>query len=333
MFPGTSSPVAAVPAAGVLLRQFGRCEQLDTHAGLGDARGMASYPGGKNGSGTYQKLINLMPPHRRYFEPFLGGGALLRLKRPAFENFACDLVGSQVSMVSADLAENGVSAGNIAKFNLGGSAKLAIPAIARIVKGDVGRRQASPVSPVAAGIAVTGEVRSQDPTFRTSEGAQYSLFRGSGLDLLELASLFKPADLVYCDPPYLLETRKGRALYEYEMTAVDHRRLLRAIRRLPCMVMISGYWSSLYADFLKGWQSIHFESMTRGGHTATEWLWFNFPEPVELHDYRYLGTNFRERERIKRKKSRWVGRLTTMPILERRALLSAITDTWGGLTQ
>lgn len=48
----------------------------------------------------------------------------------------------------------------------------------------------------------------------------------------------------------------------------------------------------------------------------------NFAE----HDYRYLGRNFRERERIKRKKQRWVPRLENMPRLERQALLSAIAD-------
>ncbi len=55
---------------------------------------------------------------------------------------------------------------------------------------------------------------------------------------------------------------------------------------------------------------------------------FNFPEPIALHDYRYLGEDFRERERIKRKKQRWVNRLHVMPALERRALLNAITEAW-----
>jgi len=39
-----------------------------------------------------------------------------------------------------------------------------------------------------------------------------------------------------------------------------------------------------------------------------------------------LGEDFRERERIKRKKQRWVTRLHTIPILERRALLNAIAE-------
>lgn len=52
----------------------------------------------------------------------------------------------------------------------------------------------------------------------------------------------------------------------------------------------------------------------------------NYPEPLELHDYRYLGRDFRERERIKRKKQRWKQKLSTMPALERYAILSELAD-------
>ncbi len=252
-----------------------------------------SYPGGKNGAGVYQKIINLMPPHDRYFEPFLGGGAILRLKRPAMENIACDLVGSQVLAVEYSLRESGVAAGDIARD-------------------DGGRRRRSPNS------------ARRD---RQSSIA-YRLFRGCALEFLE-SSTFTEKDLIYCDPPYLMETRSGKRLYEHEMDAVQHRRLLRCLLETPALVMVSGYWSSLYAEMLEGWNSIHFEAMTRGGRTATEWLWFNFPPPIELHDYRYLGEGFRERERIKRKKLRWTDRLRRMPTLERQALLSAIAETAG----
>jgi predicted GIY-YIG superfamily endonuclease len=42
--------------------------------------------------------------------------------------------------------------------------------------------------------------------------------------------------------------------------------------------------------------------------------------------YREVGHGFRERERIKRKKQRWIARLQKMPALERQALLSAMAD-------
>ena len=46
--------------------------------------------------------------------------------------------------------------------------------------------------------------------------------------------------------------------------------------------------------------------------------------PKELHDYNFLGDNFRERERIKNRTKRWLSRLRKMSVLERQALLSAI---------
>lgn len=47
------------------------------------------YPGGKGK--CFQRLINLMPPHRTYIESHLGGGAVLRHKRPAEVNIGVDV--------------------------------------------------------------------------------------------------------------------------------------------------------------------------------------------------------------------------------------------------
>ncbi|HYC70016.1 MAG TPA: DNA adenine methylase [Opitutaceae bacterium] len=50
------------------------------------------YIGGKNAEGVAQRIINLIPPHRVYIEPFLGSGAVLRTKAPAEKSIGCDLV-------------------------------------------------------------------------------------------------------------------------------------------------------------------------------------------------------------------------------------------------
>ena len=47
------------------------------------------YPGGKGK--TYQHVINLMPPHRVYIETHLGGGAVMRQKRPAVRSIGIDV--------------------------------------------------------------------------------------------------------------------------------------------------------------------------------------------------------------------------------------------------
>ena len=135
---------------------------------------------------------------------------------------------------------------------------------------------------------------------------------------------FTGSELVYCDPPYLRETRKKSArLYKYEYTKNQHIELLEVIKSLPCMVMISGYESRLYTEFLKQWFTRFYTGGCQQGR-AIEWIWMNYSPPIELHDYRYLGDTFRERERIKNKSKRWVRRLQSMPVLERQALLAAI---------
>jgi hypothetical protein len=140
---------------------------------------------------------------------------------------------------------------------------------------------------------------------------------------------FCGGEVVYVDPPYLSTTRRSGRVYRYEFTESQHRELLEVLVRIPCQVMISGYWSRMYAETLQGWRSIQYEAMTRGGFTATEWLWMNFPEPSELHEYTYLGEDFRARERLKRLTERWVQRLGRMPCVQRRALQKALAQVEG----
>ena len=163
-----------------------------------------------------------------------------------------------------------------------------------------------------------------DVAENAGEGLGFRFLQGDGIEFLR-SYPFTGAELVYCDPPYLLSTRSSGQLYAHEMTDPEHRELLSTIKRLPCLVMISGYRSELYAEALKGWNSLHFEAMTRGG-LATEWLWYNFDRPMALHDYRYLGADRRDREQLKRKKQRWTGALERMPALERQVLLCSLTS-------
>jgi hypothetical protein len=115
-------------------------------------------------------------------------------------------------------------------------------------------------------------------------------------------------------------------VYRHEFwTREQHAQLISVLSSLPCKVALSGYYSDLYAEQLKGWRSIQYASMTRGG-AREEWLWMNYPEPLELADYRYLGENFRERERLSKMRRRWLARLASMNRLERLMLSQAIAE-------
>ena len=129
---------------------------------------------------------------------------------------------------------------------------------------------------------------------------------------------------IYLDPPYLMESRKDRhKQYRYEMTRQQHIELLELITKVPLtMVAISSYKNSLYQEYLSSWNCITFESQTRHGK-AIEYLFMNYDAPRELHDYSFLGSNFRERERIKNTLKRHVSRMKRLPELERNSILHA----------
>lgn len=137
---------------------------------------------------------------------------------------------------------------------------------------------------------------------------------------------FTGRELVYSDPPYLHETRSRADIYRFEYTRAQHIELLAVLAALPCAVMVSGYDSELYRCTLEhrhGWRRHEFMAHTRGG-MRREVVWFNFEPPAELHDPRYVGDNYRERERIKRKRDRWRRRFAAMTPGERQTILEAL---------
>ena len=223
-----------------------------------------TYPGGKGG--VYRKIIHLIPPHRVYIETHVGGGAIIRNKRPAKINIALDLDPNPINNLRSNLVIN-----------------------------------------------------SEAP-------AQWGFINEDAISWLNEYT-FSGDEFVYADPPYLMETRRQqRQLYRCEYTRQDHIDLLNLLKSLPCKVMISGYQSDLYTKILVGWHTISFNARTRGGSWATEYLWMNYPQPERLHDYSFLGDNYRERERITRKKQRWAAKWAKMPLLERQAILSALQE-------
>lgn len=230
-----------------------------------------TYPGGKNGAGIYQRIINNMPPHDIYVEAFLGSGAVLRNKRPARRNIGIDR-----SVEALDLC-----------WELADQAGMSV-------------LENNFVQGCALGIL---------PSLKT--------------ELSESSFIDNPKALIYADPPYLMETRKGGDLYDFELSDDDHECLLNLLADARCMVMISGYRSALYDDLLSHFRRIDYQAQTRGG-PVTESLWMNFKEPVALHDYSHLGDDFRERERIKRKRARWAKKFANMPHQERLAMMDVL---------
>ncbi len=170
------------------------------------------------------------------------------------------------------------------------------------------------------------------PKLALIAGAQ--VVTGCGIEFLESFDFTASGRaFIYADPPYVLSARNGRRYYEHEMTDAEHIRLLDALKRAPCPVLLSGYASALYtgAGFgtkrtLPGWTCETFRVMTRGHTWRTECLWFNYPRPETLHDLAHVGADYRERWRIEKRRRTQRARFLRMSRLERAALFSALVD-------
>lgn len=216
------------------------------------------YPGGKGKS--FQKIINLMPPHETYIESHLGGGSVLRNKNPAQKNIGIE----KDPIVVKQWA-------------------LKYPNICEIIEADA-------TSFLRAFPCIGNE-------------------------------------LIYADPPYLPETRKRKRVYNCDLTNDDHESLLGTLLTLPCMVMVSGYNSNLYNDMLNTWRKVTFLAKAHDGQRE-ECVWLNFPPAKILHDSRYIGQTFRDRQTIKRRQQRLKEKFQKMDPIERNEFIQWLNSTY-----
>lgn len=168
-------------------------------------------------------------------------------------------------------------------------------------------------------------------TFRQFQAVGFSeipplcLVLGDALEILPQMTLGQDC-LLYVDPPYLLETRScKRRYYREEMFDVDqHAKLLALLTETKARVMISGYWSHLYSQILNHWRVSSKWTTNRRGKSVQEFCWMNFPNGLPLHDSRFIGETFTNRQRIKRKVARWQKKLSGLPMEERSAVVNGL---------
>ena len=93
-----------------------------------------------------------------------------------------------------------------------------------------------------------------------------------------------PGFLVYCDPPYLHETRSSTGEYgSFEMDAAEHVALLDCLANMRGHFLLSGYRSQMYdaAAKLHGWIRHDFDlpnnaSSAKSKERKTECVWSNY---------------------------------------------------------
>jgi DNA adenine methylase len=243
-----------------------------------------SYNGGKSGNGTYQTIINHIPPHDLYAELFAGhAGVFRKIRRAAFS-------------------------------------------ILNDINPEVMQRWENSTS--LKDCLVCQDYR-QGNLFNKREAKPVVILKNTHYKYIIQKLTTANSAFLYLDPPYLMETRKStQKLYgAFDWPDIrPHEELLAQIKHIAVNTMISSYGNSLYDSELKAWNKTKFNSTTRRG-VREETIYFNYDPPTILHDFSYLGADYRERERIKRKVVRFEEKIKRLPAMERTAILSRIIAT------
>lgn len=261
-------------------------------------RAVLKYPGSKwNIAGD---LAELIPPHHSYVEPYFGSGAVLFTKAPSDIETVNDLDGDVVNLFRCIQQDPGRLAGLV----------MTTPYSREVYD----RQFDSPKESLytddferAAGFLVRCW---QGHGFRTmgnkvgwkndvvGRERMYALWNWYRLPdwIIEIAERLRqvqienrpaievirkfdhPGVFMYIDPPYLLNTRKGKQ-YKHEMTDQDHEELLGTIMQSQARIMISGYESELYDRYLSGWKKEYFSSCAESGRPRQEVVWMNYDPP------------------------------------------------------
>ena len=99
---------------------------------------------------------------------------------------------------------------------------------------------------------------------------------------LEIIKAFNDVNvLLYCDPPYLAETRVSEDAYTHEMSTDDHLALAEELQQFKGKVIISGYPSALYKRLFSQWRCVkrkiaNHASQQKVKKMKTEQLWINY---------------------------------------------------------
>lgn len=271
--------------------------------GYGDVRAPFAYYGGK--SGMARRIIELMPAHRVYMEPFFGSGAVFFAKAPAPHEILNDLDCAVVTFFRvlrerpAEL-ERECRLTPYSRVEWESCRDITEPGLGDL---EVARRfwvrvnqSFSKAIGHRTGWSITTDrtqstANSVSSRIRSFEACAARLFTASieccpATELIE--RLATPDTLIYADPPYLGITRRlGRGTrasdYREDMGGHDeHKELARVLRATAATVILSGYPSELYDDLYADWWSVDFQVMAHSSNAVTsiregrtERLWAN----------------------------------------------------------
>jgi len=247
------------------------------------------------------RIVELMPPHVHYVEPYAGGLAVLLAKDPeGVSEVVNDLDGELINFwdvlrdsFTFKLFERLVGATPFSRQVWDRSASKVSTDVDRAYNFFVSCRQSlagrrESFAPLSKTRTRRGRNEQASAWWTAVEGL-CEVHERLKFTVIECAPALEiivredgPSTLFYLDPPYMPSTRSTVGEYgKFEMTVEDHRQLLDVVKSCKGAVMLSGYRSVLYDSQLHGWNRHQFDMPNNAASGETkerrlENLWCNF---------------------------------------------------------
>lgn len=255
---------------------------------MSQLRTVLKYPGSKWRIANW--IVEHMPPHKSYLEPFFGSGAVFFRKDPSRIETINDMDGDVVNLFRCIQKDVGKLAGLIET----------VPYARQEYEEAFTKKDEDPYEKAKRFLIrtwmghgsrtcsrsgwkndVAGRERSYAvnywnrlPNWVMEIAARLKEVQIENRPAIDVIKKFnRPNVLIYADPPYLLSTRKMKKQYKYEMTDEEHIELLKALKNHSGPVILSGYDNPIYNAMLSDWKKDQIYTTAEKGVPRIETIW------------------------------------------------------------
>ena len=250
-----------------------------------------------------KRIVQRMPPHTHYVEPFFGSGAVMFQKDPSgVSEVANDILSTLTTLWKVLQDEESFErfarlcdATPFSEQQWGKSEKrlrdedLVVRVHAFFVLNRQSRQRLMYDFATLSRNRVRRNMNEQASSWLTAiDGLpqiherlkRVVILNRDALDVLQQQS--GDNTLFYLDPPYVSSTRVATSAYQHEMSDQDHHRLVEVILMCKGKVMLSGYPNAIYRRLESaGWDTFDFHvtkasSSQKSKPKAIERIWANF---------------------------------------------------------